>query len=80
MSGSRFGEGLETLVGQNGIGEPPVRGIRLAPNQAALLEALNLNRQVIRGLVDRGGVDVRHYAVGGEAHPAQLLWRQDVDD
>jgi hypothetical protein len=31
-------------------------------------------------LVDRRGVDARHYAVGVAAEAARLLWGQGIDD
>src|SRR5580693_8285644 len=38
VPGCRFGERLEALAGQDGTGEPPVRGVRLPAHQASLLE------------------------------------------
>ena len=55
VPGRRFGEGLEALIGQDGVGEPPVGRIGLATHKAPVLEALDQMRQPRQGRVGEVG-------------------------
>ena len=60
----------------------PAHAVRLTQTRELVARTIERGDRAdgVVWLVDFGGVDARHDAVGGEAEASQLLGRQDVDD